>query len=67
MVDTQEGTPGARARPHLLQPPPLLLLLLNALLALSQQLPLMLLVLPLLLLRKGVLGLRGWMQGELTG
>ena len=66
MVDTQEGTPGARARPHLLQPPPLLLLLLNALLALSQQLPLMLLVLPLLLLQLlPPQGLRPLLVGQL--
>lgn len=36
---------------YLLQPPPLLLLLLDALLALSQELPLVFFILPLLLLQ----------------
>lgn len=52
--DPSQGPRGAevaREGPHLLQPPPLLLLLLYALLALGQQLPLVLLVLPLLLLQ----------------
>ena len=65
-MGTQEGTAGARARPHLLQPPPLLLLLLDALLALSQQLPLMLLVLPLLLFQLlPPQGLRPLLVGQL--
>lgn len=45
----QEAQRGALGGPHLLQAPPLLLLLLYALLALGQQLPLVFLVLSLLL------------------
>lgn len=58
--------PRGGGAPHLLQPPALLLLLLYALLALSQQLPLVLLVLPLLLLQLlPPQGLRALLVGQL--
>lgn len=63
---TGAGRRGGRAGPHLLQPPALLFLLLDALLALRQQLPLVLLVLPLLLLQLlPPQGLRPLLVGQL--
>lgn len=62
----RSGCRGSHAGPHLLQPSSLLLLLLNALLALSQQLPLVLLILPLLLLQLlAPQGLRTLLVGQL--
>lgn len=60
------GCRSVQEGPDLLQPPALLLLLLDALLTLGQQLPLMLLVLPLLLLQLlPPQGLRPLLVGQL--